>query len=119
MKKLNDAQTKQLVEFIASYFVDNPEMVYHKTRKREVVDARFVCFYVLRCFEFSYHEIANVFNCNHATVINGIRQTQDTLFLDKTNRQIAAKSIAFTRKMLKSCDFNKNLWLIVGLLLKK
>lgn len=119
MRKPNDMQVTQLVEFIASHYVDAPEMVYLKTRKREVVDARFMCFYVLRCFEFSYHEIAKVFDCNHAAVINGIRQTQNTLFLAKPNRQIAAKAIIYTRKMLKNSDFNKNLWLIVGLLLKK
>ena len=119
MKKLNETQTKQLVEYIAGHYVDNPEIVYSRTRKREVVDARFMCFYVLRCFDFTYNEIANVFQCNHATVINGIMQVQNTLFLEKSNRQIAAKAITYTRKMLKSCDFNKNLWLMVGLLLQK
>lgn len=119
MKKLSEEQVKQLIEFIASHYVDSTEMVYLKTRKREVVDARFMCFYVLKCFEFTLQEIADVFNFKTSNVCLGIKTCHNTLFLDKVNRQIAAKAIAFTRKMLKSCDFNKNLWLIVGLLLKK
>lgn len=119
MRKLNDTQVTQLVEFIASHYVDSPEMVYLKTRKREIVDARFMCFYVLRCFEFTLQEIADVFNCKTSNVCLGIKTCYSTLFLSKSNRQIAAKSIIYTRKMLKNSDFNKNLWLIVGLLTMK
>lgn len=62
-------QTNEIKKFIESEMcVDN---IFKNTRRREYVDARRIFFYILRNkFLLTYHEIGNISNRNHATIIH-------------------------------------------------
>lgn len=64
-----------------------------KTRRREYVDARRIAYYILRNVHgFSFQSIANEFDKNHASVINGIRDFDFLLKSDKILYEIYNQS---------------------------
>jgi hypothetical protein len=62
---------KFLTKLTKKYCGVNP---LKKTRKREFVDARSIMYMILRrVHNCTYTEIANMFKCNHATVLHSLR----------------------------------------------
>lgn len=57
----------------------NPELVLAKTRRREIVRARWVCFYVLRIRGHSFPSIARLMRMDHTAVMSGINRVDATL----------------------------------------
>jgi len=52
-----------------------------KSRKREIVTARWAYWYYLQERRFTYEEIARIFNMNYSTVIYGVKKIRDFIEL--------------------------------------
>ena len=56
-----------------------------KTRKRHIVEARHVLCYLLRkCCDYTFQEIADIFNKDHSTVIYGVNMVSNYMEVDKS-----------------------------------
>lgn len=85
---LGDVNFNFLVEVTCKEFGVNPDDLSESTRKRGVVIARYVVFYVLyhTLGHVSLASVGGLFNKDHATVVHGMKQidlileTHDALF---------------------------------------
>jgi len=64
------------------------QMLYNKTRKREIVTARQIIFFIVRpCYMLSLANIGQHYSKDHATVLHGIKQVSWQVECDKYYRQ--------------------------------
>jgi chromosomal replication initiation ATPase DnaA len=87
---------KQYAEHIATVFNIDKELLFTKTKKREVVDARFFLYYM--CYT-RYMKLIYIqeymgemgYNITHPTIIYGISQIEKRVENDIDYRRIAKK----------------------------
>lgn len=64
------------------------QMLYSTTRKREIVTARQIIFFIVRpCYMLSLANIGDHYGKDHATVLHGIKQASWQIECDKYYRQ--------------------------------
>ena len=65
----------EIIEIVCNYYRISLETLISKERKREVAQARFICyFFIRRSFKTSLEAIGAKFERNHASVIHGIKK---------------------------------------------
>lgn len=73
---------------VSREFGIDPEMLFSKTRIREVVDARKAYYYFMRrMFRYSYEAVGRISGQNHATVLHGVRGAESLSETDYGFRQ--------------------------------
>lgn len=69
------------------------EKLKSKSRKREVITARFIYWYHLRENRYTYEEIGRMFGMNHATVIHAVRTVDNFIAIDDSYIEKFLKAI--------------------------
>ena len=83
------------IEHVTGY---NYTKLKSKSRKHEIVLARFVCYKLLRQYtKLSLLQIGNTFNRDHTTIMHGLRALQDML---DTKDKEAMKLYTKTRNLI-------------------
>lgn len=78
---------EMITEAVASHFNMTPDLIFTKTRKREISDARQIVMYLAwKVGEMSLKNIGNRLGRTHATVIHGCRNIDDRLRYDRDLR---------------------------------
>lgn len=88
------------------------ENIRGNTRKREVCEARFICYKILRDADstVTYHQIGTHFNHrDHSSIIHGVNMANDLLEwdrgfrenFDRVNKQISKEQTQITEKTLE------------------
>ena len=73
-----------LEDVVCSVLGIQSQMLYSKTRKREIVSARQIIFFIIRpCYMLSLANIGTHYGKDHATVLYGIRQVTWQIETDK------------------------------------
>lgn len=63
----------EIISIICNFYNVDPSLVLSKSRKKELVRVRFVCwFFIQKNLNISTQKIGNKFNRNHASVLHGI-----------------------------------------------
>jgi chromosomal replication initiator protein len=77
--------TKEVIQSIAEYFSITEDMMYKKSRRKEVVYPRQVAMYVLReVYDISYPSIGEKFGGrDHTTVMHSVEKIKKDLLIDK------------------------------------
>lgn len=58
----------------------DPKQLFHKCRKQELVTARYLlCLYFRDTLKLSYHQIADIVNLDHSTVVVGVQRIRERL----------------------------------------
>ncbi|PCI27813.1 chromosomal replication initiator protein DnaA [Candidatus Wolfebacteria bacterium] len=98
-KPKKTASVKEVVKTIAEFFNTEEEMIYKKTRRKEVVKPRQIIMYILReDFHVSYPSIGQkIGGRDHTTVIHSCEKIKNELKVDS----ILAQEIQQIRSMLK------------------
>jgi chromosomal replication initiator protein len=74
-----------IVKIVCDHFQVPVELVYTKTRKHEVVQARHVSVYFIREIKkTSFLNLAKVFNNDHSTCINSVKTIKNWIETDKS-----------------------------------
>src|ERR1043165_6713900 len=78
------AEAYKLIEFICTEMgLYSPTSLRQKTRKREVVECRQVCMWIIKKkTNLNVTQIADLFNKDHSTVIFGIKQINNFIDID-------------------------------------
>jgi len=67
-----------IVKAVCNYYMVHEKLLYNKNRKREVVDARNIVFYIARKYtRLSLKNVGKPFGKDHTTVIHGIQSFKD------------------------------------------
>ena len=74
--KYKDFLGNKIVGCVLKEFKLRKEDLFSQSRVRGICDARFIAFSLLYKNSVSKSEIGRMFNKNHATVLNGIRQAE-------------------------------------------
>ena len=71
-----------IIKEICKYYSLTQDQVKGKSRKREIVKARFIAIYIIRTeTDFKLSAIGRIFNRDHSTILHSIRIINDTLTL--------------------------------------
>lgn len=66
------------LDYICDIFKVSSKSLWSKTRKREVVHARFMCYwYLYNSTELTLSAIGKMFNRDHATVLHGLKKDEE------------------------------------------
>lgn len=67
----------EIVEIICLYYKIEPSLLKSKSRKKEIVKARSICyFFIKKNMKLSYESIGNYFGKDHGTIINGVNKVE-------------------------------------------
>lgn len=77
----------KICSVVAAYYNIPPHLMHAKTKKREIVDFRFMAMYILnKDFNISYNQLGKLFDKNHATIMNGVKELSGQLEMYKRKR---------------------------------
>jgi hypothetical protein len=67
----------EIIEIVCNYYKIEPSILFSKSRKLEIVKARFICFFLLKKnLKMSQQAIGNKFKMNHSSVGHGIKEVE-------------------------------------------
>lgn len=71
---------EKIIEVVCDHLDISRDELSYRTRKREIVEARQYCFFLINATEpVTFREIGELFSMNHSTVIHGIRNLQNRI----------------------------------------
>ena len=78
----------KIITIVSDYFNVDKNMLNVKSRRAEYVKARHLAMYFCRHkTEWSYREVGNLFNRDHASVVHAIKSVNDRLDTEKVYKQ--------------------------------
>ena len=97
---------RKKIQFVFDYIYRemgiHEQQIKSKSRKRDIVDARRVFWYVLRnYFQYSYQKIGNISLHNHATVISCVKKFDDYSVAYPKITILPYKDICFQLDLMK------------------
>ena len=72
--KLFDLDSGLALNEAENYFQIKESDIKSKSRKKEFVEPRHFCYYVLRKLDYTLKQIADFFNVDHSTIIHGVNK---------------------------------------------
>lgn len=86
-KKNVEFSHDRIIEAVAKEFSLNPSEIMGKSRKKELIIPRHICFYLLHnIFKVNKSQVGRLFQTQHTTVIHGVRKAEDLLSKNKDMR---------------------------------
>ncbi len=77
-----------IITIVLNYYNITFAQALKKCRLRNVVEAKYACYYLLRTkASLTLKEIGNIFHQDHTTVIHGIDKVRDRLEFDEQTRR--------------------------------
>lgn len=75
---------QNVLDLVESEYEVNEAMIKNADRKREVVEARQILFYILKTsrFYFSFKELGRLFNRDHTSVMHAVNKVKDLQQVD-------------------------------------
>ena len=87
------AKSDELVEIVAEVCGVSPENIMSRSRHTEYAHARFLIFRTLRRMGYSYNQIAQKFNKNHATIIHGCNTIETLLSINDSSTKYKVEEL--------------------------
>lgn len=84
-----DQEIKKLINVVSDYFKVGENDILSNSRKKELVVARRLCWYILRSkYDFSYSKIGEIFGGkDHSTVMTGVQEIENSLKEDVATKK--------------------------------
>ena len=82
--KISHMNVENIITTVCSYYGEDRSFVMQRSRKKDVVKARYICMYLIyEKMDLSLKSVGKFFNCNydHTTVIHGISSIKGQLSL--------------------------------------
>lgn len=87
-KKTYKKEVQTVEDFVTKKFDLKQGELYAPNRKQEIVNARFVAYYLLNTvYALNFPQIGEIFNKDHTTVIHGIQKIKNEGWIDEIDRQ--------------------------------
>jgi len=96
-------EIKKVIDVVGTYFKIDQESLLSNSRKKELVYARQLCFYIFKTkFDLTFQKIGDIFNGkDHSTVMHGFQTIEQNV---KTNEETKKNLENILRKIGKSVD---------------
>jgi chromosomal replication initiation ATPase DnaA len=86
--------TQYIIDATCSYYGFPERVIKSVTRKREIVESRQVCMYLLRkCTGLHVAVIGKIFNCDHTTVVHSTQKIEGLIDIHDEKILEAIKTI--------------------------
>lgn len=87
--KLLKREPDEILNKVCKYFKANPDDVTSKSRRRELVEVRYICISLIKNYtNLTLFKIGRIFDRDHSTIIHAINTVND---LSETDREFKEK----------------------------
>jgi chromosomal replication initiator protein len=112
---------KAILQYTCDAFGINETEIYARTRKPKIVEARFVCIYLIRKnIRYSLNDIGEIFGLDHSTVLYAIRKAEIYQEVDEDFKRLLNEvSNKLKTHMYRLTNTGCSHWVAVGIINKK